>query len=457
MMILCARAAAQTEVVEPSQAAPARPSIKFNRWQEDWSVLADSRIPREKFDEFKYISLSDNPKTYLSVGLNVRERFEDNHAVNFGVGGSHNQDYDISRVETHADLRIADQFQVFAQVQSDYAIGKSTLTPVDQDRLDLEQGFVAFSEPAAGGDLKVRLGRQQIGFDLQRFVSVRDGPNVRQSYDAAWVDYERGTWRFITFYSQPVQYRDLRPFDDNSNGRLTYGGFRVEHRTDNMGSIATYYSRYTQDGARYLTVRGDEQRNIGDVRWVGKARSFDWDIEAMNQTGRVANRDVEAWAMGSLVGYTVAIPWSPRFGLQADAASGNGKTQFHSLGTFNPLFPNGSYMTLAGYTGYVNIVHLKPSVTVHPSGGVEVLAALAVQWRESAGDAIYTQPNLPIAGTAGRANRYTGTYGQIRADWAATGHVSLSIELVHFAIGSVLRAVGGHDSDYVGAEVKYGW
>jgi hypothetical protein len=43
------------------------------------------------------------------------------------------------------------------------------------------------------------LERQQIGFDLQRFVSIRDGPNVRQSYDAAWIDYEKGKWRYISF------------------------------------------------------------------------------------------------------------------------------------------------------------------------------------------------------------------------------------------------------------------
>jgi hypothetical protein len=151
-LMMWTRAPAQTEVSGPADTLPVRPSIKFNRWQEDWSVLADPRVAQAAFDEFKYISLSENPKTYLSFGLNVRERFEGNDAVNFGVGGNRNQDYDISRVEVHADLRLADQFQMFVQVQSDYAIGKSTLTPVDQDRLDLEQGFVAFSEPVAGGE-----------------------------------------------------------------------------------------------------------------------------------------------------------------------------------------------------------------------------------------------------------------------------------------------------------------
>ena len=62
---------------------------------------------------------------------------------------------------------------------------------LEEHRLDIEQGFVALVEPVADGTLKVRLGRQQMGFDLQRFVAVRDGPNLRQSFDAAWVDDHR--------------------------------------------------------------------------------------------------------------------------------------------------------------------------------------------------------------------------------------------------------------------------
>src|SRR5689334_11090049 len=56
--------------------APTRPPIMFNRWEEDWSVLADPRVPREPLDSFKYIPLSAyDPKTYLSFGGNLRERF----------------------------------------------------------------------------------------------------------------------------------------------------------------------------------------------------------------------------------------------------------------------------------------------------------------------------------------------------------------------------------------------
>jgi Alginate export len=443
----------------PADSPPVRPAIMFNRWQEDWSVLADPRVPREAFDDLKYISLSSSdPHTYLSLGADLRERFEDNDAASFGTGLNRKDDYDISRLESHADLRVAEAFQAFVQLQSDYAIGKTTVSPVDQDRLDVEQAFVALTEPLDSGTLKVRLGRQQFGFDLQRFVSVRDGPNVRQSYDAAWFDYEHGKWRTIAFYSHPVQDRDVRLFDDVSNNRLTYGGFRIERKLTETAGLAAYYSRFTQDGVRFPSISGNERRDIFDMRYAGTAKAFDWDLEAMNQTGTLADDNIEAWAFGSLAGYTLrSAIWEPRFGIQIDAASGDKNRSDHQLDTFNPLFPNGYYVTLAGYTGFVNFIHLKPSITVHPLPKLKLMAAVGIQWRETTADAVYTQPDVPVPGTVGHPGRYTGTYGQFRGDWAVTYHVSLALEVVHFAIGDAVRDVGGHDSNYVGAELKYGW
>ena len=447
------------DIPATSDPAPARPVIEFNRWQEDWSVLANPAVPSEPLDSLKYIPLSDaDSKTYLSLGANVRERFESNDAVNFGAGDSEAQNYVISRVEADADLRIANQVQLFTQLQSDYAQGKDVITPVDQDRLGLEQAFIAIVESVADGLLKVRVGRQQIAFDLERFVSVRDGPNVRQSYDAAWADYEIGRWRLISFYSHPVQDRDDYPFADTSSGHLTYGGFRVERKLTDFMTLAAYYSVFTQDPSHFLSVAGDERRDVLDVHLAGKLRGFDWDFEAMNQTGRIGPQDIQAWAFGSLGGYTFAeLPWTPRLGLQFDAASGDKTRNDNELNTFNPLFPNGYYVTLAGYMGYTNFIHVKPSLTVHPSKDLRMTLAVGAQWRESTADAVYTQPDIPVPNTAGRPGRYTGTYGQFRTDWALSPHSAVALEAVHFAIGDVLREAGGHDSNYLGLEYRYAW
>jgi hypothetical protein len=422
-------------------------------------VLSDRRVPREPLDDLKYIPLSlADPQTYLSFGADLRERFESNDALEFGVGGARPQSYVISRLEAHADLRIAGQAQVFVQLQSDFAPWKTLVAPVDRDRLDLEQAFVAITEPVGDGTFKFRVGRQQIAFDLQRFVSVRDGPNVRLSYDALWMDYETGLWRFTTFFSQPVQNRDIRAFDDHSSAHLTYGGARLQRNLGSYGELSATLSQFKQDDARFPSLSGNERRNVLDVRYAGSNSGFDWDVEAMGQEGRMAEEQIRAWAFGSRAGYRFADQtWSPRLGLQFDAASGDRDPHDRTLGTFNPLFPNGYYVTLAGYTGYTNFVHIKPSLTLKPTPSLMWMIAAAAQWRETTGDAIYAQPDVPVAGTAGRGGSFTGSYFQTRIDWQVTSHVALALEAVRFDVSRAVSSVGGHDGNYLGLEARYGW
>jgi hypothetical protein len=88
-----------------SDQVPERPAILFNRWQENWGVLAVPRVRREPLDDLKYIPLSAaDANTYLSFGADARERFESNNAAGFGTGPNHTANYLISRTELHADF-----------------------------------------------------------------------------------------------------------------------------------------------------------------------------------------------------------------------------------------------------------------------------------------------------------------------------------------------------------------
>ena len=286
---------------------------------------------------------------------------------------------------------------------------------------------------------------------------MRDGPNIRQSYDAAWADYEIGTWRIISFYSRPVQDRNERVFDDYSSTKLTLSGFRVERQLNASTSLAAYFTHYTEAGSHYLTASGNERRGNFGVHMSGKSGTVDWNAETMTQLGQVGPDGVFAWAVGALAGYSFQkTPWKPRLGLQLDAASGNSNPHSHTLGSFNPMFPNGSYLTLAGYSGYVNFMQVKPSITLHPTSALKLMLAIAPQWRQTTADAVYTQPDIAVAGAAGQPGTYTGTYGQIRLDWTICPSAAFAIEAVHFQVGNVIRRAGGHHGDYVGVQISYG-
>ena len=444
---------------ESGQAIPQRPAIEFNRWQEDWSVLADPALRTEPLDDLKYIPLSNSdPHSYISLGAGLRERFESNDAPSFGVGGQPAEDYVIERAEVYADIHPDIHWQIFTEIQDDRAFWKQELTPVDADKFDVEQAFVAFTASLLDGTLKARVGRQEIGFDLQRFVSERDGPNVRQAFDAAWLNWEGKLWRFIAFWSHPVETVDVRPFDDYSNPHFQYGGFRAERKEVGPGTLSAYLTRYEDDGARFLFAQGNERRNIVDVRYAGDRGGIDWDLETMGQGGQIGERQIRAWNVGAITGYTLAsFGWNPRVALQFDGASGNKSNGAGSFGTFNPLFPNGYYVTLSGYTGDTNLYHVKPSVTVSPLHNLKVTVAGGFLWRETTADAIYLQPDIPVVGTAGHGSHWSSAYAQLRADCVLTAHLTGALEFNHYAIGQTIRDAGGHDSDYWGVELKYQW
>ena len=422
-------------------------------------MLADPDVPHEPLDDLKYIPLSDvDARTYLSFGANIRERLEVNDA-NFGTGGNQQVSYLLSRVQAHADLRIAGQVQMFLQLQSDTAPGKEPLSPVDQDRLGIEQGFAALSESLGDGEVGIRIGRQENGFDLQRFLSVRDGPNVRQSYDGVSIAYTRGPWRFITLYTHPVESRDSSFFDDYSSPHLVLDLVRIERQVTSSSSLSAYVGQFRQDDVRFPSARGNERRELVEIRYAGVSGRVDWDAEAMSQNGRIGALPIRAWATGVVIGRTFdSTRFRPRIGIQFDAASGDKSPTDDQLNTFNPLFPSGGhYFTTAGYTTYANLIHVKTELSLSPLTNLKVSSGIGVEWRETIADAVYTLPNVPIPDTAGRGGRYVGTYAQFRADCGLTPHIALTLEAVHFDAGTTVVSVGGHDTNYLRIEVRYGW
>ncbi len=73
----------------------------------------------------------------------------------------------------------------FAQLQSSMTNCKPITSAVDENPLELHQAFAELLlKPDSANKLHLRVGRQELFYGSQRLVSVRDGPNNRQSFDA---------------------------------------------------------------------------------------------------------------------------------------------------------------------------------------------------------------------------------------------------------------------------------
>jgi hypothetical protein len=449
LLLAAARSAAQDGPAE-------RPAINWlNRSEEDWSVLADRSLATDPFDSLKYVPLGLDSKSYLSFGLTARQRIE---STSFRLGAISPDAYLLSRIQAHADVRVRSRVQLFVQLADYRAPGARVKTPVDQDRLDVEQAFAGATFGVGPGTLLVRIGRQEVPLDRQRFISNRDGPNVRQPHDAICFVYDTARWRLAGYYTQPVQTIDGNPFDDGSSRRLTFSGVRVERRRLAGGVVSTYVASLRDETAASLASGGSETRNVFDLRYAGSRGTWDWDVEGMGQAGRLGKKVIRAWGFGSTIGRAVpGQPLSPRLAVQFDAASGTGSSNPNRVGTFNPLFPNGSYVTLAGYPGYSNFVHLKPSVRLRPAKSISVLVAIAGLWRATTSDAVYVLPAMPVPGSAGRAGASSGRYVQIRADWRLSPYMTSALEFDRFSHSDGLRALGGRNGHYLSLDLRFGF
>jgi hypothetical protein len=436
-----------------------RPAVALERFTEDWSVLADPGRRTRAFDRGKYIALSPgNPASFVSLGLDLRERWELVAAPNFATGGNRQDAYLLHRLQAHADIHLDADWRVFLQVGDMRAPGKRVVTPVDENPLDLNLAFLEYTARLGPAVVQARAGRQEFQFDLQRFLSSRDGPNVRQSFDAVWAAYDAAPWRVAGFVSRPVQTSFQGELDDRSSRRFRFSLLRLERSSPGSGSFSGFYALYERDAARFLDVSGDERRHVLDGHVSGEASGFDWDLEAMGQAGHIGPSSIRAWALGSRIGYTLdGLSWHPRLGLQADAASGDQRAGDHKLGTFNPLFPNGYYFNLAGFTGYSNLLHIKPSVMVSPLHRLRVSLAAGLQWRMTTADAVYVQSAAPVPLTAGRGGGWSGLYAQLRADYSFNENLTGAVEAVRFQAGSALHTANGHDASYLGTELKLSW
>src|SRR6185295_7596733 len=118
--------------------------------------------------------------------------------------------------------------------------------------------------------------------------------------------------------------------------------------------------------------------------------SWDYNTELVGQWGRFGTGPIRAWTVASDTGYRLSgVPLRPRLGLKADIASGDRDHSDRTLGTFNALFPKGSYFSEADLLGPYNLMDLHPSIELHLCRNVSLTPDADFFWRQSTHDGIY--------------------------------------------------------------------
>lgn len=301
---------------------------------------------------------------WIDLGLEQRTRFETfDHPVNTSaaVGGGRTD----SQVALRSRLRVQvggdDPLRVLFEGQDarsfldgDGGDFRNDTTVNEFDILQLLGSFTLKNIAGTGLRSDVHFGRMTMDFGRRRIIARNDFRNTTNAFDGLhWQIDHNQTWRLRAFLVEPV-VRDDVSLDRQYDTSLFWGTYFESHHFRWFHMDAYYVGLNDQRAANkanhrtYSTFGGRLHKNP-------KPGEIDYEVESAWQTGTSGTADEFAHFQHVDLGYTFALPWSPRALIHYDYASGdrqpgdNRNERFDTLfgarrfeymptGTFGPFF-----------------------------------------------------------------------------------------------------------------------
>jgi len=451
---------------KPAEKPKPGPKYLNLRFDEDYSYLDEpEKAEKDLFDPIKNIRFGKDWR--LSLGGEVRYRFEDRHDFDFNRKRVDHDSFDLVRTRLHADLKFQKLARLYvegldARVSGEERQRKAAL----EDELNLQNLFLDLKALGESAPLTLRLGRQELGYGDARLISASAWGNQRRTFDGAKAIYDTTPVRVDVFWVKPVNIA-RRGFDEPDDSR-TFEGVYATLKTIPNHTLDGYALLLREDDS---TVTGGDGR-LGHYRvytygsrFVGRTKAFgfgafDYGAEAALQRGDWANDDISAWATHTRAGYTFEkLPWKPRLGAEYNHASGDHNPRDGKTETFNQLFPsNHDKYGLMDLVGWRNMDNWRFGVSAQPTPKLALMFDYHIFHLDQERDAWYHDN-----GTAIRRSR-TGVAGDdlgreidLTAQYDLNRHLSFLLGYSHFFHGSFITRTGGigDDADYLYAQVAY--
>ena len=163
----------------------------------------------------------------------------------------------------------------------------------------------------------------------------------------------------------------------------------------------------------------------------------------MYQFGKFGEKNIRAWTLSFNTSYKFKnVKLKPEPGIKTEFISGDAHYGDHSLQSFSPLFPRGSYFGLASLIGPANLFDIHPSIALELKRTLLLNVDYDLFWRYSKNDGIYT-PGVALI-YSGKNNPYKFIGHQLAADMVYTPNHFLYFrgELTWFNAGDYLKAAG---------------
>jgi Alginate export len=420
-------------------------SYQLLREDENWTFLRNRALRQDFWDPIKYIPLRNRTDDwYLTIGGEAREVWEQIGNDNWGqqpyMNGYLNERYMLS-FDAHYGKHVR-SFVEFKSGLNSYRIGGPR--PIDEKKLDFQAGFLELGTSKGANSIALRVGRQELEYGSGRLIDVREGPNVRLSFDGFMVKSKIDSWQIDGFAVRP----DLdKPgfFDNAPNHAVGFWGVYATRTLPRKMSMEVYYLGLDRRQAAFERGTAREVRHSLGARIsraIATERSgLDFDYEGLWQFGTFGSGNIRAWTVASETGYRFPrVPLKPRFSAKADISTGDHPAT-NTLGTFNPLYPKGNYFGVLATTGPgpINFIDVHPHVEASAPHDVSLSFDWIFQWRQSLDDGVYAVPGFLIRAADGNRARFVGNRPGTEIRWQANRHLWFQGDYGIFYAGRFLK------------------
>ncbi|WP_305324465.1 alginate export family protein [Methylicorpusculum sp.] len=371
------------------------------------------------------------------------------------------------------DFRLGAEFMDSRQFGSDSG---STLNNTHANQSDFLQAYLAWAQTNfldSGIGTEVILGRQTLNLGSRRLVARNVFRNTINAFTGARFRFQdNGKWQFNGFVTLPVgrypnekqELLDSKHEWDTELYKTWFSG----------GFLEIYDIVWKINAELFLYHLSEDDQNENDtrnrrlftpgMRWYRKPAKgeIDFQVETAGQLGTIRatteaddtkNLDHQAWFQHLSLGYTLELPWSPRFVLQYDYASGESNPNDDKNERFDTLFgarrfeysPTGIYGAIARS----NINSPGTRLIIAPRDNVEAFISHRLIWLAESRD---TWTASALRDRSGASGDFLGHQIELSTRWNVNSSFNLETGWTHLFKGDFARdapnAPDEEDVDY---------
>ena len=334
----------------------------------------------------------------------------------------------------------------------------------EMDVLQLMASVTVHNVLETGLRTDLHVGRLTMDFGRGRLIIRNDYRNTSNAFDGVhWQLGRDKRWRVRLFLVEPVLRDEAQP-DEQSERSVFWGGFVETEQMPGLGLNAYYFGLNDQRSAdigRHRTFSTFGTRLYDDP----KPGRIDYEIESVVQTGKKGHVNHFTHFQHIDIGYTLALPWSPRFLIHYDYASGDRDAQDSRHSAFDTLFGarRFDYMPTGNFGPFFRSNFSTPGwrVIVVPCQGCEMQLKHRV-WYLATSRGAFGRNGLHDP-TGGSGN-FLGHDLELRAQWKTNDNLEFELGYTRWFKGSYLDRLpdsaglppgGNRDSDYFYIQTKF--